>query len=115
MRAEEPRGQEINSSPEKLRQFGLKSDEAQSDGSFRLEFDEDVEVAIRREFAPERGAEHRKTVDPVTLAEVLQRPVIYQQTRHPIHPIIVALGLRGGPPYATFNQRHSSGIVGRLP
>ena len=68
--AQEPRGVEVDFSEEQGAQLVLHGEEIQSGRLTRLEFDEDVHVAICPEIIAQHGAEQSKPANVVAPAEL---------------------------------------------
>jgi hypothetical protein len=72
VRAEKAGGVKINRTAEKRRQFALKGEESQSNARIRLEFDQDIKVAVGPEVVAERRAEDGQSADVIPAAEIGQ-------------------------------------------
>jgi hypothetical protein len=90
MRAEEAGRYQIDPSTEKLRQLGLKSDESKTDSQPGLEFDEDVEITVSLQLAPDRRPKHAEPANAVAAAETTKGRPIESEGEGTLHKMMLA-------------------------
>ena len=92
MWAEEAGCNEIDPPTEKIREFGLEGDESKTDGDSWLEFDEDVEIALSLQLAPDRRPKHSESVNAVAAAETAESRPIEREGKRTFHKMMLAPG-----------------------
>ncbi len=90
MWAEEAGCNEIDPPTEKIREFGLEGDESKTDGDSWLEFDEDVEIALSLQLAPDRRPKHSESVNAVAAAETAESRPIEREGKRTFHKMMLA-------------------------